>query len=78
MDNAIMGCSICNCEDVDIEHILQDRGVNTERLLRLSLSYEKPDQQQIRFELVQYLKQNYEDKHRHIITREAEIVLGLR
>jgi 5-methylcytosine-specific restriction endonuclease McrA len=55
-ENAIIGCSVCNHLDVDIEPVLIKRHIDTEALRRIGKSFGKPDREKIHFYLTEQLE----------------------
>ena len=55
MDNAILGCSICNTICADFEHILRERGVDTDMVRFKAKSFGKPERDLIAMQLKMFI-----------------------
>jgi len=56
MNNAVLGCRICNTLDVDISEVLYSRGIDTFELMVKGKSFGKVDYDEVQLELEAYLK----------------------
>ena len=79
VDNAVLACALCNHEDDDhkMEAVMLSRGVDIEAMRKKSLSYDKVDTDEVRDELVSFIRSHYKKKNEYCIPQSVQSLVNV-